>query len=305
MIKKQLISLVLVLLFLIILMGASLADQTVYEKPTSDDLQEEAAIEQAETTLCEHFSDIQLCLSDSILDHADALTAEDFYLCVIRQQAKSGSIEEWSTEQKILLVNWMAEAGIDIDDVKLLLLNSKDTSADDKEAIAEALIEKCYGPGRGGAITILDIMGKTKGDYETWTIEDKAWLTQMQQLYHDPNLGSLYPIQFLPDPAQGDILQEEAIAIAQKALINAFGLTQAFLDQRILCISFGLAQDMYYRLPGNQYDSHGDVRLWSVRFYSVDDPIDSYSVDMRNDGVILTLSTPDAHLYYADDILKD
>ena len=158
------------------------------------------------------FMFILLGLSGSILDHANALTAEDFYVRVIRQQAESGLIEEWSTEQKIQLVNWIAEAGIDIDDAKLLSLNTKDTSADDKEDIAEALIEKCYGPGRGGAITILDIMGKTKGDYETWTIEDKAWLTQMQQLYHDPNLGSLYPIQFLPDTAQGDILQEEAVA---------------------------------------------------------------------------------------------
>lgn len=233
------------------------------------------------------------------------ITKNELYENVIRLEAEYGLYQDWDAGPKITMVGLMQEAGIAVDAGQINVLNDNTTSAAQKEIIADDIIESYYGPGRGGAITILDVMGKTKGDYETWTIEDKAWLTQMQQLYHDQNLGSLYPIQFLPDPAQGDILQEEAVAIAQKALIEAFGLTQTFLDQRILCISFGLAQDMYYRLPGNPYDSHGDVRLWSVRFYSVDDPIDSYSVDMRNDGVILTLSTPDAHLYCADDILKD
>ena len=66
--KKQLLCLVLALLFLVPWMGASLADQTVYEKPASDDMQEKAAIEQAKATLCEHFTDMQAIL--------DASTAE-------------------------------------------------------------------------------------------------------------------------------------------------------------------------------------------------------------------------------------
>jgi len=66
--KKQLLCLVLALLFLVPLTGVSLADQTVYEKPASDDMQEKAAIEQAKATICEHFSDIQAIL--------DASTAE-------------------------------------------------------------------------------------------------------------------------------------------------------------------------------------------------------------------------------------
>ena len=63
--RKQLLALVLTLLFLITLTGTSLADQTVYEKPASDDLQEKAAIEQAEATLCEHFSDLKDILDAS------------------------------------------------------------------------------------------------------------------------------------------------------------------------------------------------------------------------------------------------
>jgi hypothetical protein len=232
-----------------------------------------------------------------------AITKNDLYENVIRSEAEYGLYQDWSVVQKINMVGWMQEAGIAVDAGQINILNDNTTSATQKEIIADDIIESYYGPGRGGAITILDIIGKDAGDYDTWSIEEKAWLTQTQQadgVFNNPDLNTLYVVNLLPDSTMGDITQKEVLKIARDAYQKAFGFTPDELDSMELNLFFILSPDMEYRLPGDPNNYCGTLRLWMVRYQNA---AGEYSVQIRNDGVILSLSTPEGN-FFADELLE-
>ncbi len=231
------------------------------------------------------------------------ITKSDFYKKVICSEAEYGLYQDWDVDRKIMMVGWMQEAGISVDTDQANELFDNAIDAKHKEEIADNIVEGYYGSSRGGAITILDIIGKDMGDYDSWSIEDKAWLTQIQQedgVFNNRELSGLYVVNLLPDSALGDISQEEAITLAMNASQKAFGFTPSELHNMEWNLFFILSSDMEYRLPGDSNNYCNTLRLWMVRYQSTSG---EYSVQIRNDGVILSFSTPESN-FFADELLE-
>ena len=219
-----------------------------------------------------------------------AITLHAYYEKTIEQTAQSGLVQDWNVDEKVRLVDWMVEAGLELSADQVARLHDDSLSPEQRATLAMEIISGYY-PARQGALTVVDIIAKEKGPYETWSIEDKAWFTQMLYQFGEPENSSLYTYNLLPDNSQGDITKDEAIHIARGMLKQQYGLSDGDLDKMTLNEYFVLSEDKFYRLPGDEDDRHGTLRLWMIR-YVPQGTLSEYWVDMRNDGIVLEYGEP-------------
>lgn len=130
---------------------------------------------------------------------------------------------------------------------------------------------------------MLDITGRG-----SIVFEDKAWFTEGMQTYNSPLLGTLYSVYLLPDASQGDLTQESILRIANRVIEATFG--ESILLDATYTINFVLSKDMEYRLPGDEENQVGTLRLWMVDYKSKAN--ESFSVHLRNDGIIISVYSP-------------
>lgn len=219
---------------------------------------------------------------------AIAATYEDFYDAIIQKEAEQGIVEDWTCEDLIWLIDWMVELGeINVTDSISSLTRKNALESSETHELALAIIHECYN-ARDGAITVADIIAKEKGNIENWSLEDKAWFTERMQTYNSPLLGTLYSVYLLPDASQGDLTQESVLQIANSVIETVFG--ESILQNATYTISFVLSKDMEYRLPGDEENQVGTLRLWMVDYKSK--ASESFSVHLRNDGVIISVYSP-------------
>jgi len=219
-----------------------------------------------------------------------AIRLRAYYERTIEQTAQSGLVQDWNADEKVRLVNWMIEAGIELDTEKAARLRDGGLPPEQRAALAMEIISGYY-PARQGALTVVDIIAKEKGPYETWSIEDKAWLTRMLYQYGEPAHSSLYFYNLLPDGALGDITLEDAVFAARDVLKRHYALSDGDLDEMGLNAYFVLAEDMSYLLPGETERREGRLRLWMIR-YIPNGTRSEYWVNMRHDGVVLDWGEP-------------
>ena len=100
------------------------------------------------------------------------------------------------------------------------------------------------------AITFMSIMETILGKYESWPAEDKAWYSEV--LIKTGRIGYDEEIHILP--TSEDLQQEDALTIAQNALIEHFQLSPAALDDYAVDFDF-------YVMPGREND-----KRWLVSF---------------------------------------
>ncbi len=130
------------------------------------------------------------------------------YEYVIKQEGESGRIEDWSASNKVELIKLMVETGISVDQDTLDVLYDEQTDEQERNELAWQVISE-YFPSRDGVLTSVDVMAKEKGPIENWSLEDRAWLSQMFTQHQPAEVE--YGMNLLPD--QQDITQEEALEI--------------------------------------------------------------------------------------------
>lgn len=207
-----------------------------------------------------------------------AITLNAFYQKTIEMEATNGSFSTWSTDDKVSFIDMMVNAGISVDSAGAAKLHDAAITDEEKEQIASQVVTNCFGQGRGGDLTLYDIIALEYGPYETWSIDIKAQVTDELLKYGD--LGSLYAMDVLP--AENEINQDQAVQIAYDTLISRYAITKAELLSKRM--------DVYYReIPyGTEQDMH---RLWQIRFRPFDSD-QEYTVDINSDGAILDSSEP-------------
>ena len=208
-----------------------------------------------------------------------AIALNALYENAMQKEGESGLIQDWSAADQVALVDWMIDAGIELDTDKVAQLQATSLSEQEKSTLAMEIITEYY-PARDGILTTVDMIAKEKGPIEYWSLEDKAWFSQMLQTYQPEEVGS---VNLLPD--EDAITQAEAIEIMYAYYQEEHGLSRDAFDESKMAISFS---------EGTWDDGSGPERLttWSMDLWLKDDPDHPMGISILPDGTIKQASGP-------------
>lgn len=168
-------------------------------------------------------------------------------------QFESGYYEDWGLKEKKAMVAILEEH-------ELLSAEQADKMTD--EASIDAYMIERYGvegSDRMDTIGLYSILEKELGLIETWSLEQRAWYSDMMMQTGLLRKGGEEGIFGVPD--QSDIQPDEAVAISKAAIIEAFGLSENALDNHRVDLSFETdstdweRQNLYYLINfwGDEY----------------------------------------------------
>lgn len=190
-----------------------------------------------------------------------------FHKTTVRLQGNQGGFASWSFDDKLALVRAMEEEGLDTSAVPEL---SRMTEKEADQALTAAL-ETIW----SGEIvsSLVNIMERLKGLFDTWSLEEKAWYSQM--LAENRLDGEETVIHLLPEKT--DMSAQGAIEHARQLLLKMYeSLTVEQIDELAPCVS-------YYKKCGDD-----DRRFWTVCFRDDSNAI-LYSVTMLRTGLPLEI----------------
>ena len=208
-----------------------------------------------------------------------AMTLNAYYEKAIEKEGKSGLIQDWNTTDKVALVDWMVEAGVELDESQVAQLHSADLSEGEQGALAMEIINGYY-PARDGILTSVDIIAKEKGPIEYWSLEDKAWFSEMMAKYQPEEVSG---VNLLPTDA--DITQEQAVEIMYAFFEKEYGLKREDFDESKMSISFS---------ENTWDDGSGPQRLktWSMNLWLKADSEHPMGIYILPDGTVKQASGP-------------
>ena len=189
-------------------------------------------------------------------------------------EAENGYFDSWSVDNKTELIKMLLEVGeIQLNENIQALMEGtlNDTEAN---AIATEAIET-WTRLPEGAVTLISILERMLGKFSTWSIEDKAWYSEI--LMETGRLGS-DEITYLK-PGDHDLPQERALEIAKEGIINAYGLNQEQVDEYATDYEF-------YTMRGGVDESHWLLSFKPLMDYGYAEHYDFY-VCINNQGVIV------------------
>ena len=221
---------------------------------------------------------LTLVLVLAVVTALAAITLNAYYEKTIEKEGQSGMIQDWSASDKVALVDWMVEVGIELDEEQVAKLHESGLSDADKGTLAMEIIGSYY-PARDGILTSVDIIAKEKGPIEYWTLEDKAWLSAMMAKYQPEEVSSVNLL-----PTEGDITKEQAVEIMYAYYEKEYGLKREDFDESKMAISFS---------EGTWDDGSGPERLktWSMDLWLKGDP-NPMGISILPDGTIKQASGP-------------
>ena len=208
-----------------------------------------------------------------------AMTLNAYYEKAVEKEGKSGLIQDWNTTDKVALVDWMVEAGVELDEGQVAQLHRDDLSEDEQGALAMEIINGYY-PARDGVLTSVDIIAKEKGPVEYWSLEDKAWFSEMLAKYQPEEVSGVNLL-----PTEADITQEQAIEIMYAYYEKEYGLKRGDFDESKMSISFS---------ENTWDDGSGPQRLktWGMNLWLKADSEHPMGIYILPDGTIKQASEP-------------
>lgn len=198
-----------------------------------------------------------------------AVTVSRQYFADLAQlQFESGYYDDWSLKEKETMVDIMRDNSMMDDDTASAL------KAGGESAIDEYMIGRYGINGRSDVIGLYAILDKELGAIDTWSMEQKAWYSQL--LKEHGLLGSDEEIYLMP----GDeaIAPEEAIAIARAAIEEAWELPDNALA--------GYESAWEYMTFAD--DADGSMTHYSITFRNGDSADGSYHCSVSPTGHVLS-----------------
>lgn len=204
---------------------------------------------------------------------AVAMTLTAFYEKTIEQESKNGTIQDWPVSDKVLLVQWMVDAGIALDETQVSQLANKDLTLEEQDQLAMDMILS-YFPARDKWLTTMDIIAKEYGKYEQWPLELRAWYTATLEKYHHDQKNGSFARNVLPQA--GDISEEEARNIAQNCLTEVVGLEATQIN--------ALTSNVFF-----QEETGGEktFRAWYFNYYLQGSQNLLYYAYIYSDGTVM------------------
>lgn len=190
-------------------------------------------------------------------------------------ESQVGYFEDWNSEQKATLLEQLVECG-EVEDSEAVQKALREAKTNNDGTLITSLLEEWIDLPED-AVTFTSIMERILGEFESWSVEDKAWYSDV--LLRTKRIGYDEEIDILP--TSEDLQQSEALAIAKAAIIEQFQLPLTALDNYKVDYDF-------YIMPNREND-----KRWLISFrpplsgedreYSV---IAEYTVCVTNQGEV-------------------
>ena len=217
-----------------------------------------------------------------------AVELTTYFEKIIAQESVNGLIQNWSASEKVTLVQWMSDAGIQLDEKKVAQLESTTLSETEKGELAMNIIQSYY-PARDEALTSVDIIAKEYGAYEQWPLDLKAWYSSMLEKYQWEQKNGTFAQNTLPQ--ENDISQERAQVIANGCLTEIFGLDAGEIEQ--------LSSTVFF-----QEDVEKTKRVWYFNYYEKGTNTLRYYAYINSDGTLLDCGSSDSPASTASELNK-
>ena len=197
----------------------------------------------------------------------------------IEQEETGMFIEDWSMEHQMELIELLTSIGEDLDAEKTALLYSDELSDEEKKELVVEILSECYDLN-SEFIDTLSILLHKKGPIENWTHEERAWLSEQQNV----TLSYEGDVRYLV-PTDDDLPEEEAYAIAYQYYDETLGLGRECFDLTHQFASFGevlaendtIIKNWHLSLALNIDQYEGKKLAWN-----------ELTVDISDDGEILS-----------------
>ena len=197
---------------------------------------------------------------------------KQFYEKTIEKEGSHGLMRDWESSDHIAFVEMMLEAGIELDDKALADMNNEDLTEKVRGEIAWKIIQDYY-PSRDSVLTAVDVIAKEKGPIEYWSLEDKAWFSEMMLKYQPDEVSGVNLL-----PSEDDITQEQAMEIMYDYYLKEYGLTREQFDEEKISV--------YFSENINRNGSTSEkVKAWGMNLWLIGDP-EPFGISILSDGTI-------------------
>lgn len=218
-----------------------------------------------------------LVLMSSVVALAWTLSYQ-YFEDVAQIQFATGYYDDWGWEEKQKMVDIMLEHG--------LITEAAELSTE--EAVDAYMIEHYGVNGRSDVIGLWSILETELGPINTWSLEQKAWCTEMQieiGLLTENNDDYICEL-----PEKNDIEPDEAITIAKAAIIEAYELEASALDAHQVDIAFETHASDWAREK-----LHYNINFWG-------DGVEYYTCSVTRDGRIMDSTMDETCLSPAEQV---
>jgi len=201
--------------------------------------------------------------------------SRQYFEDVAQLQFDSGYYDDWDWPEKQKMVEILEKHG----------LISKEEAADMKtEAAVDAYMIARYGiDGRSDVIGLWSILEKELGAISLWSLEQKAWYTDMRI-----EIGLL--TKDMDDyicamPEKDDLQPDAAVETAKAAIIQAYGLETGALDAHRIDIAFET-----YASDWERENLRYNINFWGegLKYYSCSVTRDGRIMDSTMDPWVLS-----------------
>lgn len=185
-----------------------------------------------------------------------------------------GAFQEWALQDKMALIETMAEEGIALPQDQLRILTDASCSEEEKDRAATELLVGIY--GNEEYISHFTIASHDWGDPFQWTLEQKAWFWETLRA------KGLYTgkIEYLL-PEENDLSRDQVVQLAKKAIQDAYHLP----DETMRAYD---ADVKFFTIFGTE-----QAPRWLIYLGHADAEAADYSILLTRDGQV----TEDASLY--------
>lgn len=206
--------------------------------------------------------------------------SRQYFEDVAQLQFDSGYYDDWGWEEKQAMVEILQKHG---------LISDGEAASMKKEADVDAYMIERYGiDGRSDVIGLWGILETELGPISTWSLEQKAWYTDMQieiGLLTKDNDDFICAL-----PEKDDTQPDEAVAIAKAAIMEAYGLEENALDGHQVDIAFETHASDWER-----ENLHYNINFWG-------DGLKYYTCSVTRDGKIMDSLMDEDYLSPAEQV---
>mgnify|MGYP003300911803 CR=1 FL=1 len=205
-----------------------------------------------------------------------------YYQLAISNEINWGSYQQWPLEEKVSFIDTLLSEGVQLDTNYVEQLHNTQLSEGERNRLADVIVVGYFGEGHDGDLSAINIMEKDKGQFDTWSLEDKAWLSQ-QKLTAG---GAYVEYEYHQMPGENDISPDEALELARVMLPEVYDVTLqevltwrttiSFVQERI---SDGISQP-YFQV------------CYNIAFYPSEDCETPYYIKLSNTGTLLSMNGP-------------